>query len=132
LSFCTEKFQKNKISTWTPDMNDKLSPCDADALSQVRQIGTDGRKAGTIRPGESISEVMTLNLTGDSTIQAALLQRIAEHNYIPPSATDACAKSLMAEFYANRTETKDGRCAGKLLPGGPGATQNRGREDRPL
>lgn len=58
-------------------MNAKLSPFAADALSQVRQIAIDGQKVGIIRLDESISEVMALNLTADTDIQAALLQRIA-------------------------------------------------------
>jgi len=87
-------------------MNDRLSPCAADALSQVRQIGIDGRKAGIIRLDESIREVMALNLTGDADIQSALLQRIAQHNFIPPSAGEAYAKVLMAEFYADRMKRR--------------------------
>jgi hypothetical protein len=93
-------------------MNDRLSPCAADALSQIRQIGIDGRKVGIIRLDESISEVMTLNLTGDDEIQLALLQRIAQHNYIPPSAMEAYARSLMAEFHADCMKRKNGAGAG--------------------
>lgn len=86
-----EKFQK-RIRTFnrTPGMNAKLSPFAADALSQVRQIAIDGQKVGIIRLDESISEVMALNLTADADIQAALLQRIAQNNYIPPSAGGLC------------------------------------------
>ena len=87
-------------------MNDRLSPCAADALSRVRQIEMDGRKVGIIRLDESISEVMTLDLTGDADIQSALLQRIAQDNYIPPSAMEAYARSLMAEFYADRMKRR--------------------------
>jgi hypothetical protein len=87
-------------------MNDKLSPCAADALSQVRQIGIDGQKVGIIRLDESISEVNALDLTADNEIRSALLERIAQHNYIPPAAGEAYAKSLMAEFYADRMKRR--------------------------
>jgi hypothetical protein len=87
-------------------MNDRLSPCAADALSQVRQIAIDGQKVGIVRLNESISEVMAMNLSADADIQAALLQRIEQHNYIPPSAGEVFAKSLMAEFYADRMKQR--------------------------
>jgi hypothetical protein len=83
-------------------MNDKLSPCAADALSRVRLIGIEGKNVGIIRLDESISEVMALNLTGDEEIRSALLERISHHNIIPPSAGEAYAKALTAEFHADR------------------------------
>ena len=87
-------------------MNDKLSPCAADALSRVRQIGIDGQKVGIIRLDESISEVIALDLTREDEIRSALMERIAQHNYIPPPASEAYAKSLMAEFYADRMKRR--------------------------
>lgn len=87
-------------------MNDKLTPCATDALSWVRQIGIDGQKVGITRLDESITEVMALDLTGDDEIRLALMQRITRHNYIPPAAGEAYAKSLMAEFYADRMKRR--------------------------
>jgi hypothetical protein len=83
-------------------MDDKLSPCAADALQQVRQIMIDEKPVGILRLDETITEVRALGLTQDSDIRAALMQRIAQYNYIPASADDMYAKSVLAEFYADR------------------------------
>ncbi|MDD4137792.1 MAG: arsenate reductase ArsC, partial [Methanoregula sp.] len=87
-------------------MDDKLTPCAADALQQVRQIRVDGKPVGIVRLDETINEVLALNLSQETEICAALMQRITRHNYIPDSAGDAYAKSLLAEFYAGRMKQR--------------------------
>lgn len=87
-------------------MDDKLSPCAADALQQVRQIMIDEKPVGILRLDETITEVRALGLTQDSDIRAALMQRIAQYNYIPASADDMYAKSVLAEFYADRMKRR--------------------------
>ena len=81
-------------------MNDKRSPCAANAIFLIRQIGINGKMAGIIRLDESIREVMALNPGGDDTIRSALLQCVARNNYIPPGVCDTYADSLMAVFSA--------------------------------
>jgi predicted transcriptional regulator len=84
-------------------MNDKLSPCAADNLQrQSRQIVIDDKPVGIVRLDEVLSEVRALGLSQETEIRAALVQRVAEFNYIPPSAGEAYATSLLAEFYAER------------------------------
>ena len=87
-------------------MDDKLSPCAADALQQVRQIRIDEKPVGIVRLDEAIAEVRALGLTQDTEIRAALMQRIAQYNYIPASADDIYAKSVLAEFYADRMKRR--------------------------
>jgi hypothetical protein len=82
-------------------MDDKLTPCAADALQQVRQIMVDEKLVGIVRLDETINEVRALGLSQDTEIKDALMQRIARYNYIPPSAGDDYAKSALAEFYAD-------------------------------
>jgi hypothetical protein len=87
-------------------MDDKLSPCAADALQQVRQIMIDEKPVGIVRLDETITEVRALGLTQDAEIRTALMQRIARYNYIPASADDIYAKSVLAEFYADRMKQR--------------------------
>jgi hypothetical protein len=87
-------------------MDDKLTPCAADALQQVRQIMVDKKPVGIVRLDETISEVRVLGLSQDTEIKAALMPRIARYNYIPPSAGDDYAKSVLAEFYADRMKRR--------------------------
>jgi len=87
-------------------MDDKLSPCAADALQQVRQIMIDEKPVGIVRLDDAITEVRALGLAHDSEIRAALMQRIAQYNYIPASADDIYAKSVLAEFYADRMKRR--------------------------
>jgi hypothetical protein len=87
-------------------MDDKLSPCAADALQQVRQISIDGKPVGIVRLDETIREVRALGLSGEDEIRTALMQRIAEHNYIPAPAADAYARSVVAQFYADRIKQR--------------------------
>ena len=87
-------------------MDDKLSPCAADALQQVRQIMIDEKPVGIVRLDDAITEVRALGLAHDSEIRAALMQCIAQYNYIPASADDIYAKSVLAEFYADRMKRR--------------------------
>jgi hypothetical protein len=87
-------------------MDDKLSPCAADALQQVRQIMIDEKPVGIVRLDETITEVQALGLSQDTEIRAALMQRIARYNYIPASSDEIYAKSVLAEFYADRMKRR--------------------------
>jgi hypothetical protein len=87
-------------------MDDKLSPCAADALQQVRQITVDGKQVGIVRLDETIRDVQALGLPGEDEIRTALMQRIAACNYIPAPAADAYARSIVAEFYASRIKQR--------------------------
>ena len=88
-------------------MDDKISPCADDALQrQVRQIVIDDKPVGIVWLDEAIREVQALGLSSDAEIKTALMQRIAEHNDIPPSASEAYASSLAAEFYAERMKMR--------------------------
>ena len=87
-------------------MDDKLAPCAADALQQVRQIMVDEKPVGIVRLDEMINEVRLLGLSQETEIKAALIQRIEQYNYIPPSAHDGYAKSVLAEFYAERMKRR--------------------------
>jgi len=87
-------------------MDDKLTPCAADALQQVRQIMVGEKPVGIVRLDETIEEVQALGLSHDTEIRAALMQRIARYNYIPASADDIYAKSVLAEFYADRMKRR--------------------------
>jgi hypothetical protein len=87
-------------------MDDKLSPCAADALRQVRQIMVDERAVGIVRLDETIHEVQALGLSGEADIRAALMQRIAQYNYIPATAAGAYARAIVAEFYADRMKQR--------------------------
>jgi hypothetical protein len=87
-------------------MDDKHSPCAADALQQVRQIMIDEKPVGIVRLDEAITEVRALDLTHETEIRAALMQRIARYNYIPASADEVYAKSILAEFYADRMKRR--------------------------
>jgi len=87
-------------------MDDKLSPCAADALQQVRQIMVGEKPVGIVRLDETIKEVHALGLSHDTEIRTALMQRIALYNFIPASADDLYAKSVLAEFYADRMKRR--------------------------
>jgi|WetSurMetagenome_2_1015567.scaffolds.fasta_scaffold36655_1 hypothetical protein len=87
-------------------MDNNLSPCAADALQQVRQIMVDEKPVGIVRLDETIHEVQDLGLSGEDEIRAALMDRIAKDNFIPVPAADAYARSIVAEFYADRMKQR--------------------------
>jgi hypothetical protein len=97
-------------------MDDKLSPCAADSLQQVRQIMVDEKPVGILRLDETINEVRALGLSEDPEIRAALLQRIARYNYVPAPAKDAYAQSVLAEFSADRIKQRMEQALKKLFP----------------
>ena len=79
--------------------NDRQPCCAADALWRIRKITVNGIPTGINRLDESIAAVKAMNLTSESAIRSALLEKVRAGNYIPPAVEDAYAAALVKEYH---------------------------------
>jgi hypothetical protein len=77
---------------------EKIPCCAADALWQIRKLNVNGVMTGINRLDESIAAVREQNLSGDSALRSALLEKVRASNYIPPGAEEAYGEALLAEY----------------------------------
>jgi len=77
---------------------DTLTPCAADALSDVRKITVAGKPIGITGLPAAFAAVDAMGLTGDTEIAAELLRRAGKENYIPPALAGEYAAALLAEY----------------------------------
>ncbi len=76
-----------------------LLPCAADALSGTRQLTVAGKRVGITGLDAAFAAVTARGLVGDAEIEAELMHRIRENNYIPPALADEYAAAMLAEYH---------------------------------
>jgi len=81
-------------------MKDERSPCEADALFDVRAITVNKKTFGLVGLSHAIATVQAMNLTRDDQLMPALLKEVGKSNYIPASLQEAYAPVLLKEYYA--------------------------------
>ena len=81
-------------------LNDERSPCEADALFDVRTITVNKKTFGITGLSRSITTVQAMNLTRDDQLMPALLTEVGKSNYIPASLREAYGPVLLKEYYA--------------------------------
>ena len=85
-------------------MHDKRSPCEADALFDLKAITVNGKTFGLLGLRDAIMTVQAMNLTRDDHITAALLKEAEKANFIPASLREAYGPVLLEEYRAVKTQ----------------------------
>ena len=81
-------------------MHDKRSPCEADALFDLKAITVNGKTFGLLGLRDAIATVQAMNLTRDDHITAALLKEAEKANFIPAPLREAYGPVLLEEYRA--------------------------------
>ena len=87
-------------------MHDEGSPCEADALFDVKAITVNGKTFGLAGLSHAIATVLAMNLARDDQLTPALLKEVGKANYIPPKLRDAYGPVLLKEYYAVKDQQK--------------------------
>lgn len=81
-------------------MHDERSPCEADALFDLKAITVNGKTFGLLGLRDAIATVQAMNLARDDHITAALLKEAEKANFIPAHLREAYGPVLLAEYRA--------------------------------
>lgn len=77
----------------------------------------DGLQVGIKKLNSILSEVALLGLTDPNLLEQELLERVkANGNYVPPSAEDEYAASLLREYRSKYGETEEVREKSRVKP----------------
>ncbi len=74
---------------------------------KIRKILVDGTETGIDKLDWILDEVAKLGLSDEAAINAEILVRVRQFNYVPTRKTEAYAAALMKEYRA-RLEAKGG------------------------
>jgi len=87
-------------------MNDERSPCEADALFDVKAITVNKKTFGITGLNRAIATVQAMNLTRDDQLMPALLTEVGKSNYIPAPLREDYGPVLLKEYHAAK-KTQD-------------------------
>lgn len=80
-------------------MQDERSPCEADALFDLKAITVNKKTFGLAGLSHAIATVQAMNLTRDDQLMPALLNEVGKANFIPPPCgkpmAPSCSKSTV-------------------------------------
>jgi len=87
-------------------MQDERSPCEADALFDVKAITVNKKTFGLAGLTHAIAAVQAMNLTRDDQLMPALLKEVGKANFIPPPLREAYGPVLLKEYHAVNDQQK--------------------------
>jgi hypothetical protein len=79
-------------------MDDDRPCCANEALRRVKIIQINGVPTGIVMLEKIFEEVREMKITDETRIREALLEKVKVYNYVPKSATEIYARTLLEEY----------------------------------